>query len=109
MSVAITNQFLSSTFKLLKEYHESGANAKDLADDLVGAFNKLVTGPLIDQNNLFDGVMLRPETQILMAWNPQGEALQSLNRLLLEDAYPLALARTVQVTDRPRASRSNLR
>jgi hypothetical protein len=61
---------------------------------LVQGLNQILRGDeSIYEPTRFAGVVLRPETQSLIAQNPTGERLIRLNRLLLEDAYPLEIAR----------------
>ena len=60
---------------------------------LVQALNKILRGDSIYEPTRFAGVTLRPETQSLITQSPTGERLIRLNRLLLEDAYPLEIAR----------------
>jgi sugar lactone lactonase YvrE len=55
--------------------------------------NALIQGLSIYDSQRFDGVILRPETETLLSKKPQGDDLAHLNRLLLEDAYPVQLAR----------------
>lgn len=60
---------------------------------LVQELNKILRGKSFYERARFAGVALRPETQSLVAKNPAGERLILVNRLLLEDAYPLEIAR----------------
>jgi len=60
---------------------------------LVQTFNKILQGNSIYESTRFTGVSLRPETQSLITQSPAGEPLIRLNRLLLEDAYPLEITR----------------
>ncbi len=63
-----------------------------LAQDL----NQLIDGPLVYDAQRFAGVALRPETSQLVSQYPQGNPV--LNRLLLEDAYPLGLPRIASLS-----------
>ena len=54
-------------------------------------------GPVYDATR-FSGVQLRPETQALLQKNPQGIDLLTLNKLLIEDAYPTELGKTPLLT-----------
>lgn len=58
--------------------------------------NELVQGgaSLFD-SSLFSGITLRPATQNLLNRAPTGEELILLNRLVLEDAYPQEMVKTV--------------
>lgn len=66
----------------------SAALLSGLANDL----NSLIAGPSIYDPSRFNLVALSPETQTLIAANPSGADLLTLNRLLLEQAFPVALA-----------------
>ena len=46
----------------------------------------------------FSGVQLRPETQALLQTNPRGLDLLTLNKMLIEDAYPTELGKTPLLT-----------
>jgi hypothetical protein len=71
------------------------ATAKEafqVRDVVLEVINKTVRGPCIYETNRFKGISLRPETTNLLSQTPTGDKLAHLNRLLLEDAYPVALA-----------------
>lgn len=55
----------------------------------------MVAGPAIYDAARFHAVVLRPETDRLLKQNPQGQQLARLNKVLLEDAYPAELAKSV--------------
>jgi hypothetical protein len=61
--------------------------------DLSANFNKITAGQSIFSEKLFKGVVLRPETADLLKTNPKGQKLVQLNRLLMEDAFPLEISR----------------
>lgn len=91
--------FLSGRLKepdrqALGAYVNSKTNPDDLKSNLVQYLNRIVAGQCIYETNRFQKVELGPDTKILLAQSqsPQGEALACLNRLLLEDAYPLGLS-----------------
>ena len=60
---------------------------------LLQDLNELLADTSIHERQRFEGVTLHSETQKLLSQNPQGEAPVRLNRLLIEDAYPLELSR----------------
>ncbi|MCC7373402.1 MAG: hypothetical protein IT581_02010 [Verrucomicrobiales bacterium] len=62
----------------------------NVVNSLVTTLNKLVRGPSIWNPARFSGVVLRPQTTAIRDSNPLRTDLLSLNRLLLEDAYPTA-------------------
>src|SRR4029453_19087372 len=61
---------------------------------LVQALDNILKGVLIYETVRFAGVALSPETLALRSQNPKGTDLIRLNRLLLEDAYPLEIAKS---------------
>ncbi|MGA2866768.1 MAG: hypothetical protein ABSF95_20025, partial [Verrucomicrobiota bacterium] len=64
-----------------------------LQSTLVQQFDQIIqAGPIYDAGR-FAGVSLPGRTRRLLLLNPQGDALVRLNRFLLEDAYPVELAR----------------
>ncbi len=66
---------------------------------MVQVLNKIIGEPSIDQDKRFQGILLRPETTDLRKGSPAGPGLSRLNRLLLEDAYPLELSRDMERKD----------
>ncbi|UCD36301.1 MAG: mechanosensitive ion channel [Nitrospiraceae bacterium] len=79
------------TRKLLSNYRADADN--DVREALVEDLNAIIHGPSIYAVDRFSEIKLRQETQDLLDRNPQGEDLARLNRLLLEDAYPLQVSR----------------
>lgn len=63
-----------------------------LLNGLVSDLNTLIAGPSIYAPDRFTLASLTAETQKLIANNATGADLQRLNRWLLEQAYPIALA-----------------
>jgi hypothetical protein len=61
---------------------------------LVQALDSILKGVLIYETVRFAKVALSPETLALKSQDPHGADLIRLNRLLLEDAYPLEIAKT---------------
>ena len=70
---------------------------RPLVQTLAHDFNKLSEKGSIYEAGRFEKTTLRPVTRKLLAEDPKGEALLRLNRLLLEDAYPQHVARSIQV------------
>src|SRR5215467_2184850 len=62
---------------------------------LVKELNGVISGPPVWDKARFAGVVLRAETEQLVRRNPSGQQLARLNKLLLEDAYPAELAKSV--------------
>lgn len=75
----------------------------DLQQSVIDRLNALIAGPLIGGPIMWKArrVALRPETRSLLDRNPNGDEgeLFCLNRLLLEDAYPLELSRSWRLND----------
>jgi hypothetical protein len=76
---------------ILTTWQPSEPNPKPAQDIILQALNKMVAGPGIFEKERFKGIPLRSETTDLIKQNPTGPNLARLNRLLLEDAYPLDL------------------
>jgi subfamily B ATP-binding cassette protein MsbA len=64
-----------------------------LKERLVSELNLVLTGSSIYEPSRFAGVQLTPQTQRLMAAAPGTVETGRLNRFLLEDAFPLELAK----------------
>jgi hypothetical protein len=63
---------------------------------LLKELNETIAGPSIYDRAAFAGVVLRPQTAVLLAQNLKGQRLARLNKMLLEDAFPRELARSVE-------------
>ncbi len=79
----------------LAAYSASNANANAVMSAAAKAVTQKLEGPSIYDEARFRGVALRPETQLLLERHPHGLELARLNKLLLEDAYPAELAKSV--------------
>ena len=87
-------QSLSGSEQLvLMDYTASSPSAKQAQDAVVKALNKIIGGPCIYELERFKGVALWPKIADLVKENPTGPKLARLNRMLLDDAYPVELAR----------------
>ena len=69
------------------------------AQAVVTALQAVIDGALIYTDDRFHDRALRDSTAAAVAANPSGAALQALNRQLLAEAYPLALADAALATD----------
>ena len=79
----------------LAAYSPDRENAKAVVAALLKELNETIGGsPFYDQAH-FAGVVLRPETSRLLARGPQGQELARLHKMLLEDAFPGELAKSV--------------
>jgi hypothetical protein len=93
VSVFLGRQLTPAERKALADYRGPGPTAYILRTNLVGALNRIVSGPGIYDAALFKGVTLRESTTSLRDEKPDGSDLARLNRALLEDAFPDELAR----------------
>ena len=82
----------AATLAALNAWNGASPLSASLITDLVTGLNTALAGPSIYQAAWFATVDLSPATQALLATNPSGAKLLQLNRRLLEEAYPLALA-----------------
>ncbi len=78
---------------LLTNYKPSEAGLKQTQDIVVSALNKVVGEPCIYEPERFKGILPGAETVVHLQQSRTGSNLAHLNRLLLEDAYPVELAR----------------
>lgn len=93
MSDYLRSQFDVSTLRLLKNYDGSIPLPEPLQNALVAEINKLLKGNSLFAPDRFKLDDLEDETKKLLAQNPRGDDLVRLNRLLLGEAYPFAIAR----------------
>jgi hopanoid biosynthesis associated RND transporter like protein HpnN len=94
VSADLRERLADATRQALTNYRGSGADPVPLLAALTNDLNRIVRGQTIFDTQRFSGVNLRPETRQLLARNPDGEDRVRLNRLLIEDAYPLEIARS---------------
>lgn len=88
----LSAQLTNSTLKLLAAY--SGGPDPALRRALVEDLNRMIRGPSIYEPDRFAGVTLSAATRALLDRDSlQPAEVARLNRLLLEDAFPTALAR----------------
>jgi peroxiredoxin Q/BCP len=93
VSVLLWKSLSKPEKSLLASYEPTAPSAKQVQVIAVQALNMAIAGPCIYKDKKLKGVLARPGTIDLMAQHPSGPNLVLLNRLLLEDAYPLELAR----------------
>jgi len=74
------------------------ANAKAAIAALAKSLSKVVTGPLIYEPKRFANVHLSAPTEELLKSKPAGTELTHLNRLLLEDAYPTEITKSLSTS-----------
>lgn len=67
----------------------------DVADDIADDLNELIEGDILYDADRFAEVDVSDRSLRFVAQNPQGPTRIRLNRLLIEEAYPEAVARSV--------------
>ncbi|MGA9450667.1 MAG: hypothetical protein WBW41_04895 [Verrucomicrobiia bacterium] len=93
VSQYLKNQLSAATLEILTSYQGTNSGSIPLQAALVEDLNRIIRGHLIYDKQRFAGVVLRRKTQQLLAQNSERNSPLRLNRLLLEDAYPLELSR----------------
>ena len=93
VSTLLWQSLSNSEQLLLKDYKPSEPSAKQTQDAVLAVLNKLIGGPCIYEAGRFKGILLGAETVVYLQHIPTGANLAHLNRLLLEDAYPIELSR----------------
>src|ERR1019366_1394709 len=92
VSSFLNGQLEEPARQALGAYVRSRANPESLKSNLVQNLNRIITGGCIYEKERFQKVQLGLDTKALLAQSPRGEDLARLNRLLLEEAYPLELS-----------------
>ena len=92
-SALLWNSLSKSDQTLLRSYAPSGPGLRQAQEVVVQALNRAIGGPCIYKEKKLKGVSARVGTIDLMKQNPKGANLALLNRLLLEDSYPLELSK----------------
>ena len=82
----------AATLAALTAWNGASPLSASLILDLLTGLNAALGAPSLYQAAWFATIDLSPATQALLATNPSGAKLLQLNRRLLEEAYPLALA-----------------
>ena len=85
----LKSKFSPATRKRLDAYDGLTSPSKALRKALAREINKVVNGDSLYEENRFEKVDLTDETWDLIDKNPDGKDRLRLNRLLLEDAYPI--------------------
>jgi hypothetical protein len=79
----------------LAAFSPANANAKAVISALLKDLNQTISGPSIYDQARFRNVALRPETEQLLHRAASAQDVARLNKLLLEDACPGELAKSV--------------
>ncbi|HTX21119.1 MAG TPA: DUF1080 domain-containing protein [Candidatus Aquilonibacter sp.] len=98
VAVATEEPSTNSTAKPAKKPRTPPTKAKIVSSLLAKNLTAIISDGSIYNEARFNGVQLRPETQKLLESNPQGIDLLTLNKMLIEDAYPDDLAKTPILT-----------
>jgi len=84
---------------VLMEYQPSSQGPKRGVEVVVQTFNRIICGPSMYKEDRFKGIVVRGEAKAIMQQDPHGSMLARLNRILLEDAYPVELSRNLKAGD----------
>ena len=93
VSAFLKSRLSQMTISDLSDYRRTGAVLEGLEEALVRDLNRALTEGPIWQDRRFAGIKLRPDTQALLKAGPQTGDTLTLNRRLIEDAYPLEISR----------------
>jgi len=93
LSKYLRGKFSLETQRLLDEYDGTNPPSEVLQAALIEELNRLLQGDGFYDEQRFAQITLTEETRKLAEQSPQDEALIRLNRLLLEEAYPLEIAK----------------
>jgi len=89
----LVGRFVPSAQARLRATTPGGAPSQDLVGLVVDELNRLIQGDAsFYEEARFKDVKLGKDTKALLVTKPRGEALVTLNRLLLRDAYPGQIA-----------------
>jgi len=88
----LRNRFSARAQQLLTRFTGEAEPDKGLTRTLIRVLNREVLRTSLYDANLFRGIPLTPATSSLVAENPTGADRVRLNRLLLEEAFPVELA-----------------
>jgi hypothetical protein len=93
LSAFLWSKLLPGTKNLVSNVSLGSSPSANLVHGLASDLNGVIgAGTSIFDSNRFELIDLTPETVALIAQNPTGAALLRMNRLLLDQAYPIALA-----------------
>lgn len=93
IDIWLAAQLTPETTAALEDYLGQGADPSTLQKALLEDINRVLVGPSIYDTQRFSGVTLRPKIQRFLTLGLPGGDAPALNRLLMEDAYPLELAK----------------
>lgn len=94
IDVWLAAQLSPETKAAVEHYPGESAGSTELGAALLQDLNKVLTNASTYVNpEILSGIALRSETRNLLALNPTGSHRARLNRLWLEDAYPLEFSK----------------
>jgi uncharacterized protein YbbC (DUF1343 family)/CubicO group peptidase (beta-lactamase class C family) len=99
VSVFIYERLDPKTRESLDGYVASGKLPDKLGSMMATNLTKIMREPGLYEESRFKDVKLREETKEFLQRKPEGDDLARLNRLLIEDAYPMDLSRTPKYRD----------
>lgn len=91
VSTYLLSRFSEASRSAVLAYPESETALDEMRALLLQELNSVLNGESVYESQRFAGVQLRGETAEALQLNPQGEDLKRLNRLLLEDVFPVEL------------------
>ncbi|MDB6109121.1 MAG: uncharacterized protein JWR69_871, partial [Pedosphaera sp.] len=97
VSKYLVSRISPETRQKLSSHPESGSGTNLWRSSLAAELNLIILGPSVYDPARFAGVNLSPETRQALAQPPQPEGIMSLNRLLLQDAWPRELRKGASV------------
>ncbi len=92
----LAEQLSAETRAALASYQGPTSDLTLFHDLVMQDLNRMLPKNSIYDSGRFSGITLRSKTETLRLQNPQGSDLQRLNRLLIEDAYPLEVSKIPQ-------------
>ena len=92
--------FLWTTFSAASQavLNDSGATVAAQQATLITELGEVLAGVSIYDDTRFAGVTLSPGTLALKALTPTGDARKRLNRMLIQDAYPVEIRKIATVS-----------
>ncbi len=99
LTIFLWGKLSNEAQSLLTNYQDSTASSNRVAVLMVQILNRIIAGENIYDNERYRGIVVRGEAKGIMQQNPHGSMLAHLNRLLLEDAFPVELSRSLRGGD----------
>jgi GPH family glycoside/pentoside/hexuronide:cation symporter len=100
VSTFLQDKLSPETKQALAGFQDTPASRSALEALLMQDLNKVIAGPAVYDEKLFAAVELRQSTKDALAQkDPSAYDLMSLNRQVLEDAYPIGISRQHNQTD----------